>query len=323
VPHRLLTLLTITGLALCATTATAAPAAGRPTVKRGHALVIKLKTKSYAVCAPIVQYADGSIQNGTAKKAHDGRLAWSLLVPRSAPLGAGTWYVRCGLGVEGTGRFVVVAGKAPTGLAAESPRVVVDKQGFSQRPDRFGNGSLFSYGMFLRNTSDTQDALSVYVLVNMVAASGELIGSMVRTVTLIGAGQTFALGDSMSLRTQLPVAKLELTIRLGSHQLKQPHNLPEFANVRIVPAQFDAGWVGEIDGEVLNTTPSMTLTSARLSIVLLDAAGNPVGGGTGNTFSPLPSGSRMVFLASSGFTAVPLDRALTPVVSAEPNYAIG
>ncbi|MDX6487224.1 MAG: hypothetical protein QOF43_2377 [Gaiellaceae bacterium] len=320
-PHRLFATLTIAVLALCAATASAAPAAGTPTITRGHSLVIKLKTTSFTICTPIVQYSDGTMQNGTAKKAHaGGRLTWALLIPRTAPTGAGTWSVRCGFKTAIKGKFVV-AGVKVTTPPAEAPRVVADKQGFSQRSDRFGSGSTFSYGMFLRNTSGTQDAVNVFVLVNMVAASGELIGSATRTVTLIGAGQTYALGDSMSLRTQMPVARLELTIRLGAHQLKQPHNLPEFANVRIVPSQGEPGWVGEVDGEVLNSTPAMTLTNAKLSIVLLDAAGNPVGGGIGYTFSPLPSGSRMVFIASSGFTAVPLDRALTPVVSAEPTYA--
>jgi hypothetical protein len=324
VPHRLLATLTIAGLALCAATAAAAPAAGTPTVTRGHTLVIKLKTKSLGVCIPIVQYSDGTMQHGTAKKAHGGRLAWSLLVPRSAPVGAGSWYVRCGFNVASKGKFAVGGVQTTTPPAeAPAPRVVADKQGFSQRADKFGTGSAFSYGMFLRNTSDTQDAMNVFVLVNMVAASGELIGSATRTIPLIAAGQTYALGDSLSLRTQVPVAKLELTIRLGAHQLKQPHNLPEFANVRILPSPTDAGWVGEVDGEVLNSTPALTLTNAKLSIVLLDAAGNPVGGGVGYTFSALPSGSRMVFLASTGFTAVPLDRALTPVVSAEPSYTAG
>jgi hypothetical protein len=324
VPHRLLVTLTIAGLALCAATASIAPAAARPTVERGHSLVIKLKTKASSVCTPVVTYSNGMMQSGTSKKAPAaGRLSWSLLVPRTAPLGAGKWYVRCAwLNIAGKGTFVVAGTQAST-PAADAPRVVADKQGFSQRPDKFGTGSSFSYGMFLRNTSETQDAMNVYVLVNMVAASGELIGSMTRTVPLIAAGQPYALGDSMSLRTQVPVAKLELTIRVGAHQLKQPHNMPEFANVRILPAQSDAGWVGEVDGEVLNSTPGMTLTNAKLSIVLLDASGNPVGGGTGYTFSSLPSGSRMVFLATSGFTSVPLDRALTPVVSAEPSYAAG
>ena len=319
-PHRLFATFTIAALALCAATAAAAPAAGTPTITRGHTLVIKLKTKSFAVCTPIVQYSGGTMQNGTAKQAHaGGLLTWSLLVPRTAPVGAGKWYVRCGFNVMSKGKFIV-AGVQTATPPADVPRVVADKQGFSQRSNKYDSGSTFSYGMFLRNTSDTQDALNVFVLVNMVAASGELIGSATRTISLIAAGQTYALGDSMSLRTQMPVARLELTIRLGAHQLKQPHNLPEFANVRIIPSQGEPGWVGEVDGEVLNSTPAMTLTNAKLSIVLLDAAGNPVGGGTGYTFSPLPSGSRMVFLATSGFASVPLDRALTPVVSAEPTY---
>jgi len=293
-------------------------------VTRGHALVIKVKTKSGSACTPVVTYADHTMQSGTTKKARaGGHLSWSLLVPRTTALGAGTWYVRCAwFNVVGNGKFVVAGVKAAD-PPAEAPRVVADKQGFSQRSDKFGTGSTFSYGIFLRNTSDTQDAVNVYVLVNMVASDGQLIGTATRTVPLVGAGQTYALGDSLSLRTQVPVAKLELTIRLGAHQLKQPHTMPEFANVRIVPSQGDAGWVGEVDGEVLNSAPAMTLTNAKLSIVLLDSAGTPVGGGIGYTFSALPSGSRMVFLATSGFTAVPLDRALTAVVSSEPTYAAG
>lgn len=323
-PHRLFATLMIAGLALCAVTASVAPAAARPTVTLGHALVIKVKTKPGTLCTPVVTYANHTMQSGTTKKVPaGGQVKWSLLVPRTASVGAGSWYVRCAwFNVVGQGKFLVVAPKTTTSVDS-APRVVADKQGFSQRPAVFGSGSTFSYGMFLRNTSDTQDAMNVYVLVNMVGADGELLGSATRTVPMIGAGQTYAFGDSMSLRTQAPVAKLELTIRLGAHQLKQSHPMPEFANVRIVPAQGDPGWVGEVDGEVLNSTPAMTLTGAKLSIVLLDAAGTPVGGGTGYTFSPLPSGSRIVFLATSGFNSVPLDRALTAVVSAEPTYAAG
>jgi hypothetical protein len=114
-----------------------------------------------------------------------------------------------------------------------------------------------------------------------------------------------------------------VTIRIGSHQLKESHTMPEFANVRIVPSQLNPGFVGEVDGEVLNTAQALTLRNTSLSVVLLDANGVPLGGGTGSTYSPLPSGSRMVFLATSGFDAVPLDRAITPVVSVEPTYSAG
>ena len=70
-PHRLLALLTVAGLALGAATATSAPAAGVPTVARGQALHIKMTTPSLAVCAPVVQYSDGTLQTGALKKAND------------------------------------------------------------------------------------------------------------------------------------------------------------------------------------------------------------------------------------------------------------
>ncbi|NUR77335.1 MAG: hypothetical protein HOQ28_13750 [Thermoleophilia bacterium] len=322
-PHRLFVSFAVASLALCAATASAA---GVPTVARGQALQIAFATRSHAICTPQVQYSDGTKQLGSAKRARGARLSWALLVARTAPLGAGTWSVHCGATVVHTGRFAVVAQQA-SGGTADVPRVVVDKQGFSQRNDTGGwfgaTGSHISFGLFLRNTSTTQDAINVYVLVNMVAANGQLIASMTHNVGLIAAGQTFAYGDSMGLRSQVSVAKLELTIRIGEHQAKQTHLFPEFANVRIVPNQQDTSWVGEVDGEVLNTAQAKTLRSTHLSIVLLDASGNPVGGGSGDSFASLPSGSRMVFLASSGFDAVPAERAVTPVISAEPTYDIG
>ena len=213
--------------------------------------------------------------------------------------------------------------RGATGTTTGGPPMIVDKQGFSQRADNSSGGSLCSFGMFLRNASSTQDAMSVYVLVNMVAASGDLVGSVTRTIKLIGAGQTFAFGDSLTLRSQVPVKKLELTIRVGVHKLRQPHTMPGFANLRILPSTFDPGYVGEVDGEILNSVTTRALSSARLSIVLLNTAGIPVGGGVGNTTSPLPSGSRMVFRASAGFNAIPLDGSLLPVISVEPNYSSG
>jgi hypothetical protein len=319
-------LLTVAVLALCAGTVAPAPAAGTPTVARGHLLHIKITTRSLAACVAIAQYADGLELLGSVKYAQDGRLAWALLIPRTAPLGKGSWYVRCGLGVESRGAFVVTVAAAATGgtktTTGVAPRVVVDKQGFSQRADNANGGSLFSFGVFLRNTSSTQDAMSVYVLVNMVGASGALVGSVTRTIKLIEAGQTFAFGDSLRLRSQVPVRSLEVTIRVGVHKLKQPHTMPGFANVRILASTLDPGYVGEVDGEILNSVTTRALSSARLSIVLLNAAGNPVGG-VGTTTSLVPSGSRMVFRASAGFNAIPLDGSLLPVISVEPNYSAG
>ncbi len=311
--------------ALCATAATAVAAtrtagSGPGLVHRGQLAAISVATGAAAPCSLIVSYANGRMQDGAVKRPHAHRVAWTLRVPVSAPLGVATWQVRCGLGFTSHGSFVVVGALSTTGSSVDLPKVVVDKQGYSQRNDTYGTGSSVSWGLMLRNTSVKEDAENVYVLVNFVAANGSLLGSMTDTVGLVPAGGTYALGDSMSLRTQVATASLEVTVRVGDHSPKQAHATPDLANVRIVPSQFDPTWVGEVDGELVNDTSKDTLSNARLSIVLLDGSGNVVGGGTGMMFSALPSGSRIVFLAQSGFTAVPLDRAVTPVISIAPSY---
>src|SRR2546421_12575419 len=126
----------------------------------------------------------------------------------------------------------------------------------------------------------------------------------------------------MGLRSSDPIAKLELTIRVGEHQRKLSRMVPEFANVRVLQDQNDAGWAGEVDGEVLNTAHAQTLTGTHLSVVLLDAGGNVVGGGNGGASGALPSASRMGFVANSGFTARPFEPAVPPRVSGAPSYAV-
>jgi hypothetical protein len=321
-PLRLIATLVLTaGLAATATTATASarPAAGPLVVHRGQAVKVAVRTPSKAYCLAEARYADGSRQDSGLKRANSaGLVSWTLRVPNTAPLGRADWTVRCGASWERNGRWLVKAVTSKTPAAA--PHVTVDRQGFSQRPDRYGTGSSVSYGLLLKNTSQTQDSKNVYLLINFASASGELIGTVTRTVDLIPAGGTVAVGDAMQMRTQAPVSNLEVTIKVNSFEPAKPRILPHFVNVAILPNQNDAGWVGEVDGEIVNDTSPQTLTLAKLSIVLLDATGKIVGGGTAMTFSPLPSGSRMVFLAQTGFGAVPISAAVTAIISVEPTY---
>lgn len=322
-PLRFSLSLVITALALGASTASAATDADagiKPgLVHRGQQTTISVPTgHTTSSCTTLLRYADGSVQQTPQKRPRNQRVTFVVRVPLTAALGAGHWNVVCGSFIT-SGSFVIVGTKSTTG--AELARVVVDRQGFTQRPDSAGPGSLLSYGVILRNTSATKDARNVYVIVNMVAASGSLIGSKSKTVQLVPAGGTFALGDYMNLRTQVMATHLEITIRVEGNEPKQKHPMPDFANVRIVPSQFDPGWVGEVDGEIVNDTTTLTLANANLSIVVLDGSGNPVGGGTGFSVAAIPSGSRFVFLAQIGFTSIPLDHAVSVVVSVEPTYS--
>jgi hypothetical protein len=314
--------LVLTVLVACAASASAAIDASSGIspglVHRGQQTTLSVPTGAFkSLCSAVLRYQDGSVQQSTAKHPRNHRVTFTVRVPLTAAIGPGHWTVFCGGSIT-QGSFVIVAAKSTT--AAEVPRVVVDKQGFSQRPDQAGTGSLLSYGVVLKNTSDTKDARNVYVIVNMVAATGNLIGSKSKTVQLVPAGGTFALGDFMNLRTQVQATHLEITIRVGGNEPKQTHTMPEFANVQIFPSQYDPGWVSEVDGEIVNDTTPLTLSMATLSVVVLDASGNPLGGGAGFSTAAIPSGARFVFLAQMGFTAIPLDRAASVLISVEPTY---
>jgi hypothetical protein len=323
VPFRLAFLAALAAAVL----ATAAAAAPRPAasispglIHRGQSATITVHTTGTAPCTALLDYARTGSQVTAAKRPRNGRASFVIRIPLSAGLGPGHWRVSCGLRAF-SGTFVVV--DAVSTPAVQAPRVVVKSNGFRQRNDKTGLGSLLSYGLLLQNTSPKEDAEQVYVIVNMVAADGSLIGSKAQTVAVVPAGATEPLGDSLELRTQVPATHLEITVRVGAHEPAQPRTVPDLANVRVLPSPYDPGFVGEVDGEVVNDTSPKTLGSAQLSIVLLDASGQPIGGGTGLVFSPVPSGSRFVFTAQNGFKAVPIDQAASAVIGVVPRYQTG
>jgi hypothetical protein len=332
-PNRLVVGITIAVAAFAAAAGTAraaalseAAATATPVVHRGQSTRLVITTSSRAACVAEIEYSDGARQQTGVKSGHGKTVFWVVRIPTNAALGRAHWTVRCGLQFRRAGTWVVqpvvASGSGNRPAPGDSgPHIAVDRQGFSQKPTGYNGGSNLSYGLLLKNTSTTEDATQVYLLINFATASGELIGTVARTIELIGAGQMYALGDSSVLRTEAPVAKLEVTIRVMSHAKAKPLPMPHFVNVRILPDQNQPDQVGEVDGEVVNDTSPFTMNSARLSVVLLNAAGNIVGGGTGMVLAPLPSGSRMVFLAQNGFAAVAASEAVTPIITVEPSYA--
>lgn len=310
--------------ALATTAATAHAAVGAAAgvspglVHRGQKLTISFAAPARAKsCYVVVTFSNGGQQKTEAQRPRNGRVAWIRVVASTAPLGQSQYVGYCDKHVVTGGTFVIVAAKSASGDT--TPRVVVDKQGFSQRNQAYGTGSDLSYGLVLHNLSTTEDAESVYVIVNMVAANGVLVGSKSTTINLVPAGGTYAYGDSMGLRTQVPVASLELTVRVAKHEPKKVHPMPDLANVRIIPGTD--GFVSEVDGELVNDTTPQTLGMTNISVVFLDANGVPCGGGTGMNGASIPYGSRFVFNANMGMTSIPLDRAVSVVISLDPTYS--
>ena len=322
-PLRTAASLVATALALTAATASAAPTAAQgispSLVHQGQKTTLTAKSgTSTASCTAALQFSDGKTLKTAARRPRNGRVTFVVTIPTSAAVGQGRWSVSCKSVITAIGSFVVVATKSTTSDVA--PKVVVTKQGFSQKPDPYGTGSHLSFGLILHNDSATEDADNVYVIVNMVTASGVLIGSVSKTIPLVQSGVDYAYGDSFGLRTQEPAASLEITVRVGAHEPKKTRTMPDFANIRIVPGQFSPGFVGEIDGEIVNDNSPKTLMSAGISVVVLDASGVPVGGGSGYSGAALPPNTRFVFLAQQGFDSIPLTKAVTVMISTTPTY---
>ena len=134
------------------------------------------------------------------------------------------------------------------------------------------------------------------------------------------AGSQYALGGDLSFTGAAPVDRLEVVVQVGG---RAPHKLtmPGLANIHLEPSPYDPGWLGSVEGELINDHTSLMLQTAQLSAVIFDAAGNVVGGGTGFAFASLPPGARQFIKLDSGFKSVPLTNAVSALVSIQPSWS--
>jgi len=288
----------------------------------GNKAVVSIAdTKPKDSCTLRVSYADGSPQSGLPKRTVvKERASWSWIVPAETRAGAAHAAISCRSGAK-AGRTIVIVGDIPPAL----PEVDVAKQGFSTRA---GSGSTanasISYGIVLTNTSTTADAVGTYVLVNFVNANGVLLGSQSTTVRLIRAGGDFAMGNTLSFPSAPSVSKLEVVVRVGGKQAPTTDPPVSVANLRVVPDQNpgSGGWVGSVQGEIVNGDASHTMVGADFSGVVLDGAGNIIGGGYGSTSSGIsvPSGARAFFTLTTGFTSIPMANAERVQLSVAPHF---
>jgi len=267
-----------------------------------------------ARCSFSVKYVDGSSQSGLGvTRAASGRAAWKWNLAQDAPAGPARAAVACGRSGSLSRVFTVVGG------TVRHSKLSIVNSGYSQRPDRYGSGSSVSYGVQLDNPSDKEDAQSVSVQVNFLDSTNHTLQTATTRVGAIRAGSTFNLGGYQSLPTQTPVVKLEIVVLTESYVKAVTHE-PAVENLHIVPSSFEPNWVGEVDGDIVNDNPTDTLTNAQVYVVLLDSAGNVVGGGSGFMLATLPPGTRAYLSATLGFQSVPTEKATTAAISIVPTY---
>ena len=263
-------------------------------------------------CALSVRYANGARQKDLAPQtASNGHASWRWTVGLGTATGRARATVSCGRAGKVTRRFVVIGQVIP-------PRIEVVKRGFSIRAKPYG-GTGVSYGLLLQNDSQQFDATKIYVLVNFVMADNHALGTTTTTINAIQAGGTYALGGELTFPDAAPIQRLEVVIQVGGHSRPQLR-LPAPANIHVVPDQFDPAWVGSVEGELLNSQVGLILQNCQLSAVVFDEAGNILGGGTGYAYATLPPATREVIKMTSGFNDIPIEHAVSAMVSMQPTW---
>lgn len=263
-------------------------------------------------CSLSVRYKSGARQKGLRSVAATGGLAsWTWTVPQRVQPGRARLTASCS-GRGRASRTMMVIGQVLP------PKIDIVQSGYSIRPYPFA-GTGVSWGVILANRSKTQDALDVNIICNMVMSDNRLIGTASAHVSDIAADSKHAIGGDLTFPGTAPVARLEIVVQIGKSG-PATHVKPGVSFLRVMPGQFEPEWTGEIDGEIQNDSPSKTLQSVELSGVVLDSAGNILGGGTGYGFGSLPPAARMVMKVNNGLRPIPYYKAASAIVSVVPTY---
>ena len=263
------------------------------------------------LCTLTIRYVGGRTDR-KVQAAPTGRAEWNVRIP-NVPPGKAAVIVTC----KGAG---TVRGTMLVQWALQAPLLSAGNSGWSQRSQTFSTSSDVSYGVAVKNERARFDAANVAVLVNFVDDANRILGTARNTISRIPAGGTFYVGGSQSIPTQTPIARLEVVVGPATSAQIQPSLPPLISDVAIVPSR-DGMYVDSVHGQLLNAY-QFPMQSARIGIVLLDAAGNIVGGGLTTVLGPIAHGARVFFVAASGFRAIPLSRASTGVISAVPTYLV-
>jgi hypothetical protein len=287
--------------------------AGQKRIVQGNTMMLSIRVSpANTQCALTVRYKGGETQNGLPVVTPvGGRATWRWRVPRTVEPGPAKLSVWCPGAGRASRTLTVIGGVIPA-------KIQVVKSGWSERPYPFG-GTGVSYGVILSNTSPQQDAMDVTALVNFVMADNRLIGSATVRVSNIAAGTQHAMGGELHFPAGAPIARLEVVVTIGKRG-PATRGKPGLSQIRVMPSIFEPQWAGSVEGEIQNDSAKRTLQSAELSGVILDAAGNVIGGGSGYGGASLPPAARVFFKIENGMRPISMSRVASALVSVVPTY---
>jgi hypothetical protein len=287
--------------------------AGNSRVVQGNSATVNVAVQpNGARCSLAVRYKGGSRQQGLPSVKSSGYLAsWTWQIPRNAHTGAARVTASCAGAGRASKSLIVIGQVLP-------PSVQVVKTGWSSRVLSYG-GTDVSYGVILANQSKTRDAMDVNVLVNFVMPDNRLIGSATSHISDIAVGSQHAFGGNLTFPGGAPIARLEVVVEIGKGG-PATRTRPGVSAVRVEPSPFEPQWCGSIEGEIQNDSTTRTLQQAELSGVVLDAAGNIIGGASGYGGAQLPPAARVFFKLSTGLSPIAYYKAASALVSVVPTY---
>jgi hypothetical protein len=259
-------------------------------------------------CVATIRYTGGKTQRLGDRVASSSGATWAFRVP-AVRAGSARAGVDCGEAGRASLAFSVRA-------ALQAPRIITERTGFSQRANRDGSSDV-CFGLQLRNDRARVDAAHVAILVNLVDADNRVLATDHLRLVRIPAGATVYIGDQISRMVMIPIARVEVVAVEATSAPVQPATPPLVSDVLIAPNR--EGYVDKIYAQLLNQSP-LTLQGGELGTVIVDKAGDIIGGGRGAVQGPVSLGARELSKTVGQLDAVPYSNAAEALVSVVPRY---
>ena len=314
-----MTLLALGGSLLVVGATAATPSKGSVVIRplpavifKGQRLTVSAYVSGYSgPCVLTVRYKSGRVDHRRAVSSVI--VAWTFRVP-AVPSGPATMHATCGSATSATVKTLV---QPPL----QTPKIEIVRRGFTQRSLAPEPESRVSYGLAVRNDRPTTDAVNVDVLSNFISADDRVLGSAHLLIPRLPAGATFYGGGEAFLSETTAAVRIETVVHATSAQPVGPGKLL-ISDLVVDPLPFPANplsTVQSVHGQILNTY-KVPMQSAFVGAVVLDAAGNIIGGGTAYAPGPLTLGAREGFSVGSTFSEVVFSAVASSLATSIPVY---
>jgi hypothetical protein len=264
-------------------------------------------------CTLAIHYTGKRVDRVT-HLSRNGHASWRIRIP-AVPPGPANLVASCAGLSTATSQVLVQ-------WALQTPKLTVAKRGFTETFDQPNGTGTVSYGLAIHNERVRFDATSVAMLVNFVDGTNRVLGTDHVGIGRIPAGTTVYYGAQVGVpygQNDL-VTRLEVVLVQATSSQKVPSTPLLISDVQLVPdGNQTTPHIDSVRGQLLNQS-KLQLQGADLGIVVLDSAGNILGGGTGGGGGPLSQGSREFFSSCCSYSKIQLANAASVLISAVPSY---